>query len=120
MFMPVHAHPWDFWRFTPEGFAKLLEPFETSLAFGYGYEPLPEGVQGIGVKGPFPDLTLDRLPATRAMVDAWGTGDQHRVDFGPIRMSVPHLWKRALSETRDLARERAARVLGRGTARPAR
>ena len=21
MFFPIHAHPWDFWRFTPEGFA---------------------------------------------------------------------------------------------------
>jgi SAM-dependent methyltransferase len=117
MFMPIHAHPWDFWRFTPEGFAKLLEPFETSLAFGYGFEPLPEGVQGIGVKGPFTDLTLDRLPGTKAMVDAWGVGERHRVDFGPIRMSVPNLWKRTLRETRSLARDRAARALSKSRGR---
>ena len=103
MFMPIHAHPWDFWRFTPEGFAKVMAPFETSLVFGYGFEPLPEGVQGIGVKGPFPDLTLDRLPRTKAAVDAWGEGDGYRVDLGPIRMSVPALWKRTLRETASLA-----------------
>jgi SAM-dependent methyltransferase len=110
MFMPIHAHPWDFWRFTPEGFAKLLDPFETSLAFGYGFDLLPEGVQGIGVKGPFPDLTLDRLPRTKAMVDGWGRGEAWRVDFGPIRMSVPHLWKRTLHETGRLARDTAGRA----------
>lgn len=106
MFMPIHAHPWDFWRFTPEGFAKLLEPFETSLAFGYGFDLLPEGVHGVGVKGPWDGLTLDRLPRSKAAVDAWGKGDRHRVDFGPIRMSVPNLWRRTLRETARLARDR--------------
>jgi SAM-dependent methyltransferase len=113
MFMPIHAHPWDFWRFTPEGFAKLLDPFETSLAFGYGFDLLPEGVQGIGVKGPFENLTLDRLPQTKTAIDTWGQGDQFRVDLGPIRMSVPLLWKRTLRETGLLARDLAKRTIGR-------
>ncbi len=113
MFMPIHAHPWDFWRFTPEGFAKLLDPFESSLAFGYGFDLLPEGVQGIGVKGPFEGLTIERLPLTMAAIDAWGQGGQFRVDFGPIRMSVPLLWKRALRETGLLARDMARRTLRR-------
>lgn len=109
MFMPIHAHPWDFWRFTPEGFELLVEPFESSLVFGYGMSDLPEGVQALAVKGPFPDLTMDRLPATRRMVDAWGTGDAYRVDFGPFRMSLPDLWKRTLKETAALARDKARR-----------
>lgn len=113
MFMPIHAHPWDFWRFTPEGFARLLDPFETSLAFGYGFDLLPEGVQGIGVKGPFENLTVDRLPQTKAAIDAWGQGDRFRVDLGPIRMSVPFLWKRTLRETGLLARDMVKRTLGR-------
>lgn len=115
MFMPIHAHPWDFWRFTPDGFRMLLEPFETSLAFGYGFDLLPEGVQGIGVKGPFENLTVERLPRTKAAMDAWGAGDEFRVDLGPIRMSVPFLWKRALRETGLLARDVARRTLGRAT-----
>ena len=114
MFMPIHAHPWDFWRFTPEGFAKLLEPFETSMVFGYGFDLLPEGVQGIGVKGPFADLTIDRLPRTKEALEAWGQGDPYRVDFGPIRMSVPALWKRTLRETATLAGDVAGRATGRG------
>lgn len=118
MFMPIHAHPWDFWRFTPEGFAKLLEPFETSLAFGYGFDLLPEGVQGIGVKGPFDDLSLARLPRTSAAVDAWGQGDRYRVDFGPIRMSVPLLWRRTVRETRLLGRDVARRALRRAPEAP--
>jgi SAM-dependent methyltransferase len=113
MFMPIHAHPWDFWRFTPEGFAKLLAPFESSFVFGYGFEPLPEGVQGVGVKGPSPDLGLHRLPRTQAAVEGWGQGEQYRVDLGPIRMSVPALWRRTLRETASLASDVAGRVVGR-------
>jgi SAM-dependent methyltransferase len=118
MFMPIHAHPWDFWRFTPEGFAKLLDGFETSMAFGYGFDLLPEGVQGIGVKGPVEDLTLDRLPRTKQMVDGWGTGQHYRVDFGPFRMSLPDLWKRTLRETRSFARDTAGVAASRMRRQP--
>ena len=97
MFMPVHAHHWDFWRFTPEGFAQLLSSFETSLAFGYGMDVLPEGVQGVGIKGPHPGLTLDALPRSAKLVREWG--QRYRVDFGPIRMTLPMLWRRTLRET---------------------
>ena len=111
MFMAVHAHPWDFWRFTPEGFAKLLTPFETSMAFGYGYELLPEGVQGIGVKGPYADLTLARLPRSSREVNRWGQG--WPVDFGPMRMTVPMLWKRTFTETGIALRTRGGAAVKR-------
>jgi SAM-dependent methyltransferase len=104
MFMPVHEHPWDFWRFTPEGFAHVLEPFETRLAFGYGMDVLPEGVQGVGIKGPHPGLTLDSLPRSARLVREWGS--VYRVDFGPIRMSLPMLWRRTLRETARAALRR--------------
>jgi SAM-dependent methyltransferase len=104
MFMPVHAHPWDFWRFTPEGFAQLLDSFETSLAFGYGMDVLPEGVQGVGIKGPHPGLTLDSLPRSAWLVREWGNG--YPVDFGPIRMTLPMLWRRTLRETARAVRAR--------------
>lgn len=107
MFMPVHAHPWDFWRFTPEGFAHVMAPFETKLAFGYGMDVLPEGVQGVGIKGPHPGLTLDSLPRSARKVREWGQG--FPVDFGPIRMTVPMLWRRTLGETRRAARRRLQR-----------
>jgi SAM-dependent methyltransferase len=102
MFMPIHAHPWDYWRFTPEGFALLLEPFETSLAFGYGFDLLPEGVHGVGVKGPFPNLTRERFRRTDEACRRWGSGMP--VDIGPIRMTVPGLWRFTLRNTLDAAR----------------
>jgi SAM-dependent methyltransferase len=107
MFMPIHAHPWDYWRFTPEGFQLLLEPFETSLAFGYGFDLLPEGIHGVGVKGPFDGLTRQRFPRVDAACRQWGLG--HPVDLGPIRMTIPQLWRFAARNTIDAVRRKAAR-----------
>jgi len=42
MFFPIHAHPWDYWRFTPEGFELLLEPFESKLVVAQGWDLMPE------------------------------------------------------------------------------
>lgn len=107
MLMPIHNHPWDFWRFTPEGFAKILEPFETSFAFGYGFDLLPESVFGVGVKGPFEEITLDRFPRSKRNVESWGKGLP--VDMGPFRFTLPAIWKFTLRATMDSAKRRAAR-----------
>jgi SAM-dependent methyltransferase len=115
MFMPIHAHPWDFWRFTPEGLAKLFEPFETSLAFGYGFSELPEGVQGIAVKGPYPGLSLELLRRSSRTVAEWGRA--RPIDFGPVRMTLPMLWKRTMSETGVALRSRAVPTLRRKAGR---
>jgi hypothetical protein len=84
-----------------------MRPFETRLAFGYGMDVLPEGVQGVGIKGPHPGLSLDSLPRSAATVREWGEG--WPVDFGPIRLSVPMLWRRTLRETAAAARRRRRR-----------
>lgn len=107
MFFPIHAHPWDFWRFTPEGFEQLLAPFESKLVVAQGWDLMPEGVFGIGVKGPEPDLGRHRLPRTARIADTWGAG--RRVDFGPIRMTVRELWGHTLRYSRDAAVARARR-----------
>jgi len=107
MFFPIHAHPWDFWRFTPEGFELLLKPFESSLVVAQGWDLMPEGVFGIAVKGPA-ELTPDHLPRTCEIARLWGAGQ--RVDLGPMRMTLRQLWRRTLSETRDSL---AQRVRGR-------
>jgi SAM-dependent methyltransferase len=104
MFFPIHAHPWDFWRFTPEGFALLVEPFETSLTFAVGMDVLPEGVFAVGVKGPFEDLTRRRFRRADATCRTWGRGMP--VDLGPIRMTIPQLWRFTLKNTVDAARRR--------------
>jgi SAM-dependent methyltransferase len=103
MFFPIHAHPWDYWRLTPEGFELLLRPFESSLVVAQGWDLMPEGVFGIGVKGPA-ELSPADLPRTTAIAEGFGAGK--RVDFGPMRMSVRELWGYTLRYSADAAKER--------------
>ena len=104
MFFPIHAHPWDYWRFTPEGFSLLLTPFESRLVMAMGWELMPETVFGVGIKGPAPELSEDLFPETAALCANWSAGLP--VDFGPIRMSVRHLWRLTLKETSSSIRRR--------------
>lgn len=107
MFMPIHAHPWDYWRFTPEAFELLLKDFDSRLVVGVGWHLMPSNVFGVGVKGPA-DLSLDRLPRTKRAHETWATGKA--VDFGPIRMSVRELWRETLRYSVKAAAGRARRV----------
>jgi SAM-dependent methyltransferase len=104
MFFVIHAHPWDYWRFTPEGFGLLLRPFESQLVMAHGWSEMPESVFGIGVKGPDGDLGPDRLPSVKAMAEEWPGGAE--VDFGPIRLTTRQLWGFTLSYTRRAVRRR--------------
>jgi SAM-dependent methyltransferase len=107
MFFPIHEHPHDYWRFTPEGFALLLAPFETSLVVAQGWELLPEGVFGVGVKGPSPGLDRSRLPRTANIADRWDAGKP--VELGPMRMSTRELWRFTATWTGKALRRRLRR-----------
>lgn len=109
MFFVIHAHPWDYWRFTPEGFAQLLAPFESTLVAAHGWQELPETVLGVGVNGPA-TLPLERFPRTAAAVRGWGAG--MAVDLGPMRMSLRQLWALTARETVAGVRRRVARRAG--------
>jgi SAM-dependent methyltransferase len=106
MFFPIHAHPWDYWRFTPEGFELLLAPFESKLVVAQGWEQMPEGVFGIAVKGPA-ELHPEQLPRTMNIARTWHGGK--RVDLGPMRLSVRELWKLTLRHSLAAARDRVGR-----------
>jgi SAM-dependent methyltransferase len=106
MFFPIHQHPWDYWRFTPEAFDLLLKPFETSLSFGHGFELMPDAVFGIGVKGPHPGLTRDVLRRTDRACADWAKGTV--VDFGPIRLTLGQMWRQTLKTTVDVIAARAS------------
>jgi SAM-dependent methyltransferase len=103
MFFVIHAHPWDFWRFTPEGFSKLLEPFESSYVLGQGWDLMPETVFGVGVKGPAA-LGPELLPRASARAAAWGQGKN--IDLGPMRMTLPELWRFTARQTLGAIRGR--------------
>jgi len=47
---PIHCFPNDYWRFTPQAFELLLEPFETRFVESAGDEEFPHTVVGIGIK----------------------------------------------------------------------
>lgn len=104
MFMPIHAHPWDYWRFTPEGFGLLLAPFETRLVMANGWELMPDTVLGVGVKGPSPDLTPECFPLTAERIRTWG--EHLPVDLGPFRLGTRQTWGLALKATAEAARRR--------------
>jgi SAM-dependent methyltransferase len=108
MFMPIHAHPWDYWRFTPEGFGLLLAPFETRLVFANGWHLMPDTVFGVGVKGPFGGLSLGMFPKTEAQIKSWGAG--RPVDLGPIRFGTRELWRFTVRESLAAARRRLERL----------
>lgn len=109
MFFPIHAHPWDYWRFTPEGFQLVLQPFESSLVVPVGFDLMPMNVFGVGIKAPDAALSIDNLPRVRDARDRWGA--DMPVDFGPIRMTLGHLWRTTLRYTRDEARAQVRRRL---------
>lgn len=102
MFMPIHAHPWDYWRFTPEAFELLLEPFETTLVMANGWSLMPDTVMGVGVKGPFPQLNAELFPATAERIRRWG--EHLPVDLGPIRLSARQAWGFAFEATAATAK----------------
>ena len=58
----IHDHPYDYWRFTPEGLRSLLQPFSRSYIDYSGKMRFPRVVVGIGYKSrPDSDLTqIDR------------------------------------------------------------
>jgi SAM-dependent methyltransferase len=56
MYFPIHDHPYDYWRFTPEAFKSILKPFAHSFVGYAGKEKFPHTVIGIGFKGAVPDL----------------------------------------------------------------
>jgi SAM-dependent methyltransferase len=107
MFFPIHAHPWDYWRFTPEAFQLLLKDFETTFVTPFGHAEMPTHVFGVGIKGPYEGLTLDSLPSLAQRVRTWGDGLP--VDLGPIRMTTRKLLALAGRESVKAAQRKLRR-----------
>lgn len=115
MLFHIHEHPWDYWRFTPEGLALLLAPFAHREVVSQGHPLLPETVMGVGVKGEHPPLELAGLPRTRGWIEGWSAG--RPVELGPWRMTLAQLWRETARQTLSTTNGRARRLLGRTTSR---
>lgn len=110
MFFPIHEHPADYWRFTPEGFDVLLGDFESRVVLSHGYDLMPEGVYGVGIKGPYEGLDRALFPRTTRAAANWPYG--RLVDLGPIHLTVHELWRLTVRYTGVAAKRRAKRLLG--------
>jgi SAM-dependent methyltransferase len=63
MKFPIHDYPYDYWRFTPEGFKSLLKPFDSAFVDIAGDEQFPHTVVGLGFKGPMPGDAMNDFVA---------------------------------------------------------
>ena len=94
---PIHAAPSDYWRFTPDGLAAVLEPFAASVVAYAGPERLPRSVVAVAFAAE-PDAAT-----TAALRDALGTWAR----------SVEPSWKQAARLwVPPVALHAARRVLG--------
>ncbi len=68
MGFPIHEHPDDFWRFTPQGLMSLMRPFAYAMVDSLGAPSFPHTVVGIGLKRTMPD---EARAALEGMCRAW-------------------------------------------------
>jgi SAM-dependent methyltransferase len=101
MFFPVHAYPHDYWRFTPEGMALLLEPFDEVWSMGVGHPEVPTQVVAIGRKGE--GAPLPRRSAALGHAQA----EYDRAD-GKVRVGLLQIPLRQLAHTLAAELPRAA------------
>ena len=75
MYFPIHNHPCDYWRFTPEAFRSLLGPFTSSFVDFAGEKSFPHTVVGIGFKGSIHKDTMsnfmNRFKEARPLRGGW-------------------------------------------------
>lgn len=67
----IHEHPFDYWRFTPEGFKSLLREFSTSMVESLGKTDFPHTVVGVGIKGSVPET---EIRAVEGKIAGWKRG----------------------------------------------
>lgn len=70
MNFPIHDYPNDYWRFTPESFKSLINPFAFSFVEFAGESEFPHTVIGIGFKGLDPQNVID-ISKVRIKLHRW-------------------------------------------------
>ena len=70
MLYPIHSAPFDYWRFTPDGFRSLLKGFQSSYVDWNGDVRNPHTVIGVARKGQYCyDNLIKRKPEWANIVD---------------------------------------------------
>ena len=68
MNFPIHDHPFDYWRFTPEAFKSILKPFYRAFVGFAGMKSFPHTIVGVGFKREIPDLSVFTMKANQWQV----------------------------------------------------
>ena len=90
MDFPIHNHPHDYWRFTPEGFKSLLSVFPESIIGFQGHALQPHTVFGIGFKTASPK-NADLFRAFQSRAGEIGKAAQ----FKPYKKKLASLFSRS-------------------------
>jgi SAM-dependent methyltransferase len=114
MLWGIHGYPNDYWRFTPEGFRVLLEPFDDAVVGAVGDPDIPYNVVAVGAKGrQLEGLDLGALPSLKAAQERWDNA-WGKLRLGPFRLSLAEAMQMLAQEgpraTRQLLRERVDRA----------
>jgi hypothetical protein len=107
----VHAHPSDYWRFTPEGFRLLLEGFDDSDVAGWGDPDIPYFVFGAATNGRPLGVDLAGLPSLAEAQESWRRAEG-QVRVGPFRYPLRDLARLLGSELPRAVGQRARARLG--------
>lgn len=98
MLFGIHGYPNDYFRFTPEGFRALLEPFDDVWVAGVGDPDIPTQVVGVGARGRRLELSFDGFPSLVAAQASWEEArGAYRV--GPLRIRPRELGGILVRET---------------------
>jgi len=89
MRFPIHEHPHDYWRFTPEAFRSLLKGFEFSWADFAGEPDLPHTVVGIGAKAEIEPAAFARFLQRYERWKQWARADTWPEWLTPHPPGVP-------------------------------
>lgn len=106
MLFGIHGYPDDYWRFTPEGFRVLLEPFDEVWVGEVGDPEIPFQVVGIGAKQRALSVSLASFPSLTTAQRQWERADG-QVRIGPLRLSLRELSGTLAREVPRAVRQRA-------------
>ncbi len=108
MLLGIHAHPNDYFRFTPSALAAMLDGFDDVWTAGFGDPQIPQWAFAVAVKGRATGLSLERLPRLRA-AQAEFEAARGRFRFGPFQIGLRDLARGTLRQLPRVITRRPAR-----------
>jgi SAM-dependent methyltransferase len=108
LLLGIHAHPEDYFRFTPSALESMLGGFDDVWVGSFGAPELPQWVFAVAAKRPRLGLSLEQLPRLRhAQEDYERAAGKFRI--GPFQLGPRELVRSILRQLPRVARENVSR-----------